>query len=458
MSSIPATAPSSSSATLADRADAPAGRAGGHAPSPQGTGNMLPSGRPKRHTILVVDDEPDVVKSVKDLLRLQYRVLGATGAGEAMEVLRREDVHIVMTDQRMPDMTGVQFLKHTRGENPEAVRLLFTGYADIRAVIDAINEGNVYRYITKPWDPDELQALIREACERYDLIVERKHLLHILRDQNQELEKANSDLARANADLRRANDLKFAFIQVASHELRTPLTILQGMIRLAAMSVADGSEPLAGYLARIERAGQRLQHLVDQIIAMLVAGRFERRPEWRPTDMAGVLNEAADDVRPFIELRRQTLAVDLSADLGTLEVEAPRIRDSVNHLLLNAIKFTPDGGTVSLAGRRTDEGGVEIRVSDSGCGMDVAHCERLFEPFFTGYDVSRHSSGTYEHGRKGLGLGLPLVKRFVEMHGGTVQVKSEPGRGTTFTLTLPARPTEAAASAAAGNGETKDGA
>src|SRR4051812_2206466 len=435
MSSIPAIAPSAPA--LADRTDVPAGR-GTPSPSPRGTDNLLPSGRPKRHTILVVDDEPDVVKSVKDLLRLQYRVLGATGAAEAMEVLRREDGHIVMTDQRMPDMTGVQFLKHTRGENPEAVRLLFTGYADIRAVIDAINEGNVYRYITKPWDPDELQALIREACERYDLIVERKHLLHILQEQNQELEKANQDLARANADLRRANDLKFAFIQVASHELRTPLTILQGMIRLAAMSAAaDASEPLTGYLSRIERAGQRLQHLVDQIIAMLVAGRFERRPELRPTDMAAVLNEAADDVRPFIELRRQTLAVDLSADLGTLEVEAPRIRDSVNHLLLNAIKFTPDGGTVTLAGRRTGEGGVEIRVSDSGCGMDVAHCERLFEPFFTGYDVSRHSSGTYEHGRKGLGLGLPLVKRFVEMHGGTVRVESRPGQGTTFTLTLP---------------------
>jgi signal transduction histidine kinase len=441
MSSIPAaeTAPPTSTLVDPDRAS---GRPA-PMPSTKPAGHPVLPARPKRHTILVVDDEPDVVKSVKDLLRLQYRVLGATGAAEALEVLRREEVHIVMTDQRMPEMTGVQFLKHTRGENPEAVRLLFTGYADIRAVIDAINEGNVYRYITKPWDPDELQALIREACERYDLIVERKHLLHMLQEQNSELEKAN-------ADLRRANDLKFAFIQVASHELRTPLTILQGMVRLAAMSAADGPEALTGYLSRIERAGQRLQHLVDQIIAMLVAGRFERRPELRPADMAAILNEAADDVRPFIDLRRQKLAVDVPADLGTLEVEAPRIRDSVNHLLLNAIKFTPDGGTVSLAARRTDEGGVEVRISDSGCGMDVAHCERLFEPFFTGYDVSRHSSGTYEHGRKGLGLGLPLVKRFVEMHGGTVRVESEPAKGTTITLTLPARPPEATA---AGNGE-----
>ena len=124
-----------------------------------------------RHTILVVDDEPDVVKSVQDLLRLDYRVLGATRAKEACDILEREEIHVVMTDQRMPEMPGVEFLTKVRGHHPDAVRLLFTGYADIRAVIDAINQGNVYRYITKPWDPEELETVIREACQRYDLLV-----------------------------------------------------------------------------------------------------------------------------------------------------------------------------------------------------------------------------------------------------------------------------------------------
>src|SRR3954453_15776789 len=158
---------------------------------------------PPRHTILVVDDEADVVKSVKDLLRLDYRVLGTTRAAEAMEILEKEEVHVVMTDQRMPEVTGVELLSPVRGEHPDAIRLLFTGYADIRAVIDAINQGNVYRYITKPWDPDELQTVIREACQRYDLLVERKRLLEILQQQNRELE-------RANAELRRSNELKQA--------------------------------------------------------------------------------------------------------------------------------------------------------------------------------------------------------------------------------------------------------
>src|SRR5260370_15483148 len=103
----------------------------------------------RRHTVLVVDDEPDVVQSVQDLLRLDYRVLGATRAEEALKLVQEEEVQIVMTDQRMPAMTGVEFLRRLRGEHPDAIRLLFTGYADIKAVIDAINQGKVYRYITK---------------------------------------------------------------------------------------------------------------------------------------------------------------------------------------------------------------------------------------------------------------------------------------------------------------------
>src|SRR5215203_686021 len=147
-----------------------------------------------RHTILVVDDEPNVVKSVQDLLRYDYRVLGATSAEEGLKIMEENEVHCVMTDQRMPETTGVEFLTHVRGEHPDAVRLLFTGYADIRAVIEAINQGNVFRYLTKPWDPDELRSVVRQAAEHYDLIVERKRLVAELQANNAELECANVKL------------------------------------------------------------------------------------------------------------------------------------------------------------------------------------------------------------------------------------------------------------------------
>lgn len=382
-----------------------------------------------RHTILVVDDEPDVVKSVQDLLRYDYRVLGATSAAEGLKILESNEVHVVMTDQRMPETTGVEFLTHVRGEHPDAIRLLFTGYADIRAVIEAINQGNVFRYLTKPWDPDELQTIIRQGCERYDMIVERKHLMDELHAKNEELQKTNAELVKSN-------ELKQAFIQVASHELRTPLTILLGLARLA--NKATGlPQPCKGWIEKIESAGKRLQTLVDQIISMLMANKFDQAAHRTNADLTELLKAAADDVRPFIELRGQQLDVQLSPDLGSMNLEAPRIRDAINHLLLNAIKFTPDGGKIGLSGSRTSDGGVAIRVSDTGAGIEPAEKEKLFTPFFTGFDVSKHSSGHFEHGRKGLGLGLSVVKAFVEMHGGKIEVDSTVGQGTTFTVTLP---------------------
>src|SRR5665213_424462 len=390
-----------------------------------------------RHTILVVDDEPDVVKSVQDLLRLEYKVLGATRARQAMDIMRNDEVHVVMTDQRMPEITGVEFLRQIRGDYPEAIRLLFTGYADIRAVIDAINQGNVYRYITKPWDPEELETIIRQAVERYDLLVERRKLM-------ENLQVSNDELARTNDELKRANELKRAFIQVASHELRTPLTILLGLEQLALQQMID-PHPIRPLLVRMDSAGKRLQRIMDQLVKMLNAGNFDRGLDRKPADMAALLNDAAEDVRPFTNLRRQTLTVDVPGDLGTMDVEASKIRDTVSHLLLNAVKFTPDGGAVTLSAKKGDGGGVEIRVADTGGGIDESCQTRLFEPFFTGFDVSHHSSGHYEFGRRGLGLGLSVVRAIVDMYGGTITCQIEVCNASTFTVTLPAAPVEVGA-------------
>ncbi len=381
------------------------------------------------HTILVVDDEADLVQSLQDLLRLEYRVLGATNGPDALKLLAEHEVHVILTDQRMPGMTGVELLGHVRGQHPDAVRLLFTGYADINAVIEAINRGSVYRYVSKPWDPAEMETIVRQAANQYDLLVERKCLLAELRDKNQELREAI-------AGLREASELKEAFIRVASHELRTPLHILLGMSWLA-LRRPNLDDPTRRLLGGVEKAGQTLARQVEQLTKMLAAGQFIRPLRRQPTDLQGLLREVAEDVRPFVDQRQQTLTLDLDPGLGSFDVEPGKIADSVRHLLLNAVKFTPDGGAIRVAARPTEEGGAEIRVSDTGVGIDPASLPHIFEPFFTAFDVSKHSSGEFEFGRRGLGLGLSLVKAFVEMHGGRVSAASEPGHGSTFTITLP---------------------
>lgn len=377
----------------------------------------------KRHTVLVVDDEPDVIQSVKDLLRLEYNVLGATRASDAMRLLGEHEVHVVMTDQRMPEMTGVEFLHRICDAHPDVVRLLFTGYADLPAVIDAINRGSVYRYITKPWDPEELQSVIREACLRYELVAERRRLL-------EELEVKNATLARAS-------DLKSAFIRVLGHELRTPLTIQLGLTRLALRSPGLAPPEVRDWLGRIERAAQRLYRRSEQLMVLLHGEHFARSMDKAPIDIAVIVREAADEVRPFVDQRHQVLVVDAPSDLGSVVVDASKIEDSLNQLLLNAIKFTPDGGTVTVSARRVD-GVARIEVRDSGNGVPDSSLEYLFEPFFTGFDTERHSSGTYEFGARGLGLGLSVVKAFVEMHGGSVDAQRHAQGGMMFSIELPA--------------------
>jgi DNA-binding NtrC family response regulator len=135
-----------------------------------------------KHPILLVDDEPEILFSLRSLLRKEFELHTANSGAEALEVLHKHPVHVIMTDQRMPEMTGVELLKRARGESPEAIRIVFTGYADIKAVIDGINQGQIYRYLTKPWDPDELLAVLHQACDQYEQLAERRRLLRELRD------------------------------------------------------------------------------------------------------------------------------------------------------------------------------------------------------------------------------------------------------------------------------------
>ena len=157
-----------------------------------------------KHTILVIDDEEFILSSLYRLLRREFNVLVANSAQEGLELMRQHEVHVVVSDQRMPEMVGVEFFSIIKGEYPDAIRMLLTGYADLESVISAINTGNIYRYIVKPWNPDELITTVREACVKYDLIVTNRKLTKDLMESNIELEKRVID--RTN-QLERSNKL-----------------------------------------------------------------------------------------------------------------------------------------------------------------------------------------------------------------------------------------------------------
>jgi response regulator RpfG family c-di-GMP phosphodiesterase len=124
-----------------------------------------------KHCLLVVDDEPDVCDSVHDLLRREFRVLKAQNAQEGLRLMQEEEVHIIMTDQRMPRITGVELLAKVKARSPHAVRMLFTGFSDVESIIAAINQGHIFQFLKKPWRPEELLEAVRQAAEEYDRLV-----------------------------------------------------------------------------------------------------------------------------------------------------------------------------------------------------------------------------------------------------------------------------------------------
>ncbi|MGZ3470167.1 MAG: response regulator [Isosphaeraceae bacterium] len=236
--------------------------------------------------VLVVDDEPDVLRSVYDLLRIDYEVVTCQRASEALDHLKAvTDVAVILSDQRMPGMTGIELLQQARLIRPETTRLLFTAYADIHTVIDAINHGHVFRYITKPWGAEELESVIRQAVERHDMIIEKNQLL--------------AELQTANTKLAEANRLKGIFLEVASHELNTPVTVVLGLTDLWKLSLTnDATGPERQWVERINAAARRLAKTVQRMFKLVENREFGQTLNLETVELEPLVREAIEELTP----------------------------------------------------------------------------------------------------------------------------------------------------------------
>ncbi len=277
------------------------------------------------------------------------------------------------------------------------------------------------------------------ACERESahqhtrrLAVELRHAAQRLESQNAELEDQHRELSRLNAELDQAGKLKDQFLANVSHELRTPLNSVIGFSDLL-LTMATPESPLTetqrDYLETIARNGRHLLELINELLDLskIAAGRMELRLE--PLELGALLQEAAGTVRAQLEARRHTLVIEPSANHLVVTADRGRLRQVLLNLLSNAIKFSTDGGRVTLSARLEDSGVVRVAVSDTGIGIAPADQRKLFQEFV---QVDASESRRYE----GTGLGLALSKRLVELHGGTIGVESELGKGSTFWFTL----------------------
>jgi signal transduction histidine kinase len=255
-----------------------------------------------------------------------------------------------------------------------------------------------------------------------------------------EFNRMAGELDRSVNALDQANRIKQQFIDLASHELRTPITYILGVTELAARRRYGAEEE--ALLARIRAKAQRLNHIVENMFKLMHGGLFEPTLVLGPVDLSQIVMSAAAQVEPFVHARHQTLQVKTSPALEPLTADGEKLRDILDNLLTNAIRFSPDGAELELELIDRDEA-VELLVRDRGPGIAAEDLPYIFEPFYPGHaPLAYHTSGEYEYMTRGIGLGLSVVKRFVEMHGGAV--KAEPANpGTRFRVYLPKHPVAA---------------
>lgn len=305
-------------------------------------------------------------------------------------------------------------------------------YVFIPKVINVAAACLIIGILLRRYIPEEEREIERRRNYTRDLEAE-------VARRTQELSAAHAQLSRANEQLRELDEMKSNFIDVTSHELRTPLFCLSGRLYILKNAVPPDSTELMSNIDGAIRSAQRLEKLVVNTLKLLEGEEYEKRIDLDTVNLNTVIGHVLFSIDPFIRMRRQKISVTGIGQYPDLQIDAGKIHDVLINLLMNAIKFTPDGGCIEINVAQPADGTIEIHIRDEGVGIDPEDQPHIFEKFFTGMDVLGHSSGEYEFLKKGFGLGLAIVKKFVEMHGGRVGMTSTLRMGSDFYFTLPLR-------------------
>ncbi len=432
--------------------------------------------------VLAMEDSPTQAETLRFILEdAGYEVQLARSGEEGLAKLAASAPDVIITDVVMPGIDGFEVCRRVKGDPAYRALpvILLTTLADPTDIIHGLECG-ADNFVTKPYEAKYLLARIQTLLEnrrlrsashlslgaeivfrgrRFVITAEREQILDLLvstfedavlknmelkdrerdlaaaqerlEERNEALSRRTRELAEKNLELERATQAKSDFLASMSHELRTPLNSIIGFSELLAEQIAGPLEPRQReYLGHVVEAGKHLLSIINDILDLskIEAGRVELRRE--TGSLALLARSVLEMVAPIAAKKRIQVAADVPDDLPALEVDPVRTKQILYNLLSNAIKFTAVEGRVALEARASADR-MTVSVDDTGIGIRSEDLSRLFRPF-----------GQLEAGMRkpeGTGLGLALSKHLVELHGGSIRVESELGRGSRFTFTLPLR-------------------
>jgi len=398
---------------------------------------MIPMTRIDRVNILLVDDQPAKLLTYETILgELGEHLIKASSASEALQCLLDNEIAVVLIDVCMPDLDGYELASMIR-QHPrfQKTSIIFVS-AILMTDLDRLRgyECGAVDYVPVPVVPEILRAKVSVFAE---LFRKTRALERLNAELEERVTERTSALEATTLALQEANHRKDEFLAMLAHELRNPLAPIRTAVQL--LRLKELTEPHRRRARDvIERQVEHLVNLIDDLLDVSRITRGMITLQLEPVLIGAIVARAVETARPAIDAHRHALEVDLPDELISVEGDKTRLVQVIANILHNAAKFMDPGGRIRLSVRRDGQQAV-IKISDTGIGIAPDLMPKIFELFTQVHSKSERAQG-------GLGIGLALVRRLTEMHGGTVAVFSEgAGRGAEFTVRLPIMATQVSA-------------
>jgi signal transduction histidine kinase len=356
--------------------------------------------------ILVVDDEMGPRESLKMILNPYYNVHVAERGGQAVELLGKFPLDLVTLDLKMPGLSGIHVLEKLKEYDPDIEAIIITGYGSLDTAIEGLRLG-AFDYISKPFDVNHILSLVRRGIER---------------------RSAKTKLRQVKAD----------FLSNVSHELRTPLSVVVGFVYLLLNQVIGKlSNEQQKVLETVYRNSEELLELIDNVLWMTSLNAGDAAATVERFDAREIVREAVNRYERILHEKGLALSLELADGGMFIFSDRSKVERIFQNVLNNAIKFTSQGEIKVKAHLTADRSNIEFEVTDTGIGIEKNKMDSIFEPFQQ-VDMSSHRSFS------GLGLGLTVARRMVELIGGTLEISSEAGKGTRVLMRFPSQASAAA--------------